>query len=124
MKARRLPIANTSRLNPESFVAGSPGLLKLVDADFAVLSVNDKIRTIGILDPRQEALAIITYLQSCQFNKIKSSHNIKADFPGLSYTPGLNGIGGLLLIPLNLQEGNHFLVFFRKSQTIQVNWAG
>ncbi len=102
----------------------SSDLLKLVDADFALLSIDDKTRAIGMLDPYQEALAIISYLQSCRFTSIRSSHNIKADFPGLSYSPGLNAISGLLIIPLNVKEGNHFLVFFRKTLTREVNWAG
>jgi light-regulated signal transduction histidine kinase (bacteriophytochrome) len=125
IKARKIPITNTSALNPATFISNSSAdLLKLVDADFAVLSIENKTRTIGMLDPYQEALAIMTYLQSCRFKTVQSSHNIKADFPGLSYAPGFNVIGGLLLIPLNAKEGNHFLVFFREIQTRQVSWAG
>jgi light-regulated signal transduction histidine kinase (bacteriophytochrome) len=125
VEARAIPITPTSNLNPSNFIASSSAdLLQLVDADFAVLSMDDKTQTIGMLDPYQEALAIMSYLQSCRFKTVQSSHNIKADFPGLSYSPGLNSIGGLLLVPLSVKEGNHFLVFFRKTQTKQVNWAG
>jgi light-regulated signal transduction histidine kinase (bacteriophytochrome) len=96
----------------------------MVDADFAVLSIDGKTRTIGMLDPYQEALTILSYLQSCRFTTVQSSHNIKADFPGLIYAPGFNVIGGLLLIPLNVKEGNHFLVFFREIKVRKVTWAG
>jgi len=99
-------------------------LLSLVDADFALLSIDNKIRVIGMVGPYQEALAIMSYLQSCRFNTIRSSHNIKNDFPGLSYPPGLSAIGGLLLVPLNVEKGNHLLVFFRETQTRHVNCAG
>jgi len=125
IEARTIPITNTSALNPATFIANSSAdLLKLVDADFAVVSIDDKTRTIGMLGPYQEALAIMSYLQSCRFTTVQSSHNIKVDFPGLSYAPGLSVIGGLLLIPMNVKEGNHFIVFFRENQTRQVNWAG
>jgi light-regulated signal transduction histidine kinase (bacteriophytochrome) len=125
IEARRIPITNTSALNPATFITNSSSdLLKLVDADFAVLSHDNKTRTIGMLGPYQEALAIMSYLQSCRFTTVQSSHNIKSDFPGFAYAPGLSVIGGLLLVPLNIKEGNHFIVFFRENQTRQVNWAG
>jgi light-regulated signal transduction histidine kinase (bacteriophytochrome) len=125
IEARKPPIANPSALNPKSFVAtSSTDLLNLVDADFALLSIDDKIRAIGMIGPYQEALAIMSYLQSCRFNTIRSSHNIKTDFPGFSYPPELNTIGGLLLVPLNVKDGNHMLVFFRETQKRHVNWAG
>jgi len=125
IEARKIPITNTSALNPANFISNSSAdLLKIVDADFAVLSIDGKTRTIGMLDPHQEALTILSYLQSCRFTTVQSSHNIKADFPGLIYAPGFNVIGGLLLIPLNVKEGNHFLVFFREIEIRQVNWAG
>lgn len=95
-----------------------------MEADFALLSIDEKIRPIGMIDPYQEALAIMSYLQSCRFNEVRHSHNIKADFPGLNYPSGLTTIGGLLLIPLKVKEGNHLLVFFRKTQARHVNWAG
>jgi light-regulated signal transduction histidine kinase (bacteriophytochrome) len=122
---RPIPTANSSSQNPASFIAtSSADLLKLVDADFALLSIEEKIRTIGRLEPYREALAIVSYLQSCQFTKIRCSQNINADFPGLGYSPGLKTICGLLLIPLSIGGGNDFLVFFRKGQQKHVKWAG
>jgi light-regulated signal transduction histidine kinase (bacteriophytochrome) len=112
-EARRpSPNVNASSGNPASFLASSSAdLLKLVDADFALLSIDDKT-------------AILSYLQSCQFNNLRCSTNITADFPGLSYAPGLKTICGLLFIPLNVGGGNDFLVFFRKGQQKHVKWAG
>jgi light-regulated signal transduction histidine kinase (bacteriophytochrome) len=125
-EARRpSPNVNASSGNPASFIASSSAdLLKLVDADFALLSIDDKTRTIGKLDPYREATAILSYLQSCQFNNLRCSTNINADFPGLSYAPGLKTICGLLFIPLSIGGGNDFLVFFRKGQQKHVKWAG
>jgi len=122
---RPSPNLNASSQNPASFLASSSSdLLKLVDADFALLNFDDKLRTIGRLDPHREAMALLSYLQSCRFNQLKFSTNIGADFPGFSYPPGLKTICGLLLIPLNIGDGNDFLVFFRKGQEKLVKWAG
>jgi light-regulated signal transduction histidine kinase (bacteriophytochrome) len=126
IEARRLPnIKPGPNQNPTSFIAtSSTDLLKLVDADFALVSIQDKIRAIGRMEPYHEALAIMSYLQSCRFTTVRSSQNIKADFPGLSYPAGVKVLAGLLLIPLNVGEENDFLVFFRKGQLRHVKWAG
>jgi len=126
IEARKIPAVKPgSSPNPTSFIATSTtDLLKLVDADFALVSIQDKIRAIGRMEPYHEALAIISYLQSCRFTTVRSSQNIKADFPGLSYPAGVKVLAGLLLIPLNVGEENDFLVFFRKGQLRHVKWAG
>jgi light-regulated signal transduction histidine kinase (bacteriophytochrome) len=96
----------------------------MVDADFALLSVDEEARAIGRLDPYSEALAIMTFLQSAQFTEIRSSHNINADFPGINHPSGIRTIAGLLFIPLRVGGANDFLVFFRKCQIKHVKWAG
>ena len=116
---------NSLSPNPAGLLAtSSTDLLKLLDADFAVLNIDNDTRTIGRLEPYREGIAIVSYLQSCQFSKVRCSHNITADFPGLGYPPGLKTICGLLLVPLSIGDGNDFLVFFRKGQKKQVKWAG
>ncbi|RDW85559.1 hypothetical protein BP5796_03884 [Coleophoma crateriformis] len=117
MEARRLPVANP-------YIEDPADVLALVNADFAMLSIDDTARPIGKPEPYDEALAITSYLQSCRFTQVRSSQNIKADFPGLSYPPGLSSICGLLLVPLSFGDGNDFLVFFRKGQQKQMTWAG
>ncbi|KAH6693329.1 putative phytochrome-like histidine kinase PHY2p [Leptodontidium sp. MPI-SDFR-AT-0119] len=123
--ARRAPTANPASQNNASFIAtSSSDLLNLVEADFALLSIDDDARAIGRLDPYPEAIAIASYLQTCNFTEVKASDNINADFPLISQRHEVKSIAGLLLIPLNFGGGNDFLVFFRKGQTKQVNWAG
>jgi len=124
LEARRLPIANPSPQNL-SIVASSSSadLLKLVDADFALLSIDDDAKAIGRPEPYREAIAIMSYLQSCRFTDLQHSQSIRADFPGLSYPPGIT-LGGLLLVPLGVGEKNDFLVFFRKGEQQEVKWAG
>jgi light-regulated signal transduction histidine kinase (bacteriophytochrome) len=122
MEARRPPMPNQSNRDDAGFL--SADLLKFVDADFALLSIDDRTRAIGRLGPFQESRAIMAYLQACRFTSIRCSQNIKVDFPGFSYPPGVHKICGLLLIPLSFGGGNDFLVFFRKGQVRNVKWAG
>jgi light-regulated signal transduction histidine kinase (bacteriophytochrome) len=125
LEVRRPPPANPISQTPSSYLAASAtDLLKLVDADFALLSIEEESRAIGRLDPYQEALAIMEYLQTCRFTEVRSSININADFPGIMYPPGIKTIAGLLVIPFNIGELNDYMVFFRKGQLREVKWAG
>lgn len=125
--ARRAPTANPSQQNaqPTSYVASSSAdLLKLVDADFALLSVDDDAKAIGRLEPYPEAITITSYLQTLKMTEIRSSCNINADFPQLAKAHDIQSIAGLLVVPLNFGGGSDFMVFFRRAQSKQVKWAG
>ncbi|TQS38651.1 hypothetical protein Golomagni_00840 [Golovinomyces magnicellulatus] len=119
IRSRKLP-----QYLPANSVPPSSDLLKLIEADFAILNIGNKVRAIGRMEPFQEATIIINYLQSCRVDRISSSQNIKADFPDISPPNGINTIAGILIIPLNLGKENDFLVFFRKGQLRTINWAG
>ncbi|KHJ35984.1 putative histidine kinase-group viii protein [Erysiphe necator] len=119
IRARKLPPSLPANSAPPS-----SDLLSLVDADFAVLNIGNKVRAIGRMEPFQEANIVINYLQSCHIDKIISTMNIKADFPELSRPPGINVLAGMLIIPLNVGKDNDFLVFFRKGQLRNIKWAG
>ena len=70
-----------------------------------------------------EVLAVLNYLRKKCITKITTSTNIEKDFPDLQYPTGLLFVAGLLLVPLS-SRGQDFIVFFRKSQTQEVKWAG
>jgi light-regulated signal transduction histidine kinase (bacteriophytochrome) len=124
IEARKPPPAMPPQQSPSGFIAASSGdLLRLFDADFGTLSIQDEARAIGSLDPYREALVIITYLQTRRFTSIVASQNVNHDFPNLKYPPGIKIIAGILVIPLSV-GGNDFLVFFRKGQLNEVRWAG
>lgn len=107
------------------FVASSASeLLKLVDADFALLSIEGESRGLGRLDPYSEAMAIMAYFQTCRFSEIKSSVNVTKDFPNIVYAPGITTIAGVLIVPLHIGGTNDLMVFFRRSQLREVKWAG
>ncbi|POS83390.1 hypothetical protein EPUL_002640, partial [Erysiphe pulchra] len=101
IRARKLPPSFPANSSPPS-----SDLLALVDADFAVLNIGNKVRAIGRMEPFQEASLVINYLQSCRIDQISATMNIKADFPELSRPPGINTLAGI------------------KGQLRNVNWAG
>ncbi|RKF61719.1 putative histidine kinase-group viii protein [Erysiphe neolycopersici] len=119
IRARKLPPRFPANSSPPS-----SDLLALVDADFAVLNIGNKVRAIGRMEPFQEASSVINYLQSCRIDQISATMNIKTDFPELARPPGVNTLAGMLVIPLNIGKDNDFLVFFRKGQLRNINWAG
>ena len=58
-----------------------------------------------------------------RITSVMTSTDISLDFPDLRYQPGFSVIAGLLLVPLTV-SGRDFIVFFRRSQTREVKWAG
>lgn len=123
IQTRKPPATTPPTQSPAGFIAASSAdLLRVFDAEFGLLSIQDEARAIGRLEPYPEALAILTYLQSRRFTSIMSSQNINADFPDIKFAPGINVISGLLIIPLSI-GGNDFLVFFRKGQLREVRWV-
>lgn len=124
IEARRPPQTAPPTQSPEGFIAASStDLLRVFDADFGMLSIQDEARAIGRLDPYREALVILAHLQGLRLRTIVCSQNVNEDFPDIKYTPGIKVISGLLLIPLSM-GGNDFMVFFRKGQLKEVRWAG
>lgn len=124
LEARKPPSAVPPAQNPVGFIAASlADLLRVFNADFGLLSIQDEARAIGKLDPYREALALLAFFQSRRTTVILSSQNINADFKDLRYAPGIHSIAGVLVIPLSI-SGNDFIVFFRKGQLKEVRWAG
>jgi len=122
--ARKPPMTTPPTQSPAGFIAASSAdLLRVFDADFGLLSIQDEARAIGRLDPYPEALAVLTHLQARRFTSIFASQHLNADFPDIQFTPGIHVIAGLLIIPLSI-GGYDFLVFFRRGQLKKVRWAG
>lgn len=123
IEARKAPRQSPGK-TPSGFIAASSDdLLRVFDADFGLLNIQDEARAIGKLRPYREALAILAHLQSRHFTEIFATHNILKDLPKLKDPPGINSIAGILVIPLST-SGNDFLVFFRRGQLREVRWAG
>ncbi|KAI1434240.1 hsp90-like protein [Xylaria sp. CBS 124048] len=125
LQARRL-IINTmpTDKNPSGYItASSEDLLKLLDADFGMLSIGDETEVLGKVAQSQEALAMLEYLRLRNFTSVLTTQNISEDFPDLQYPPGFSVIAGLLYVPISV-DGQDFIVFFRKAQVREVRWAG
>lgn len=124
LQAQKLINTVPTEQNPTGYiVAGSVDLLNLFDADFGLLSIRGETKVLGELGHSQEALALLEYLRMRHFTSVTASQGILSDFPDLNYAPGFSVIAGLLVVPLSM-GGNDFIVFFRKGQLLQVNWAG
>ncbi|RDW88143.1 hypothetical protein BP6252_00175 [Coleophoma cylindrospora] len=124
IEARKPPVAPPVAQHPATFIAASStDLLKVFDADFGLINIQDEARAIGRLDPYQEALAMLAYLQTRGFTTVQASQSITTDYSDIKYAPGIHTISGLLFIPLG-SGGVDFIVFFRKGQVKEVKWAG
>lgn len=124
LQARKLINTSATDKNPSGYIiASSTDLLKLFDADFGLLSIAGETKMLGTTQHSQEALALLEYLRIRKLTSVTSSQDVRVDFRDLKYAPGFQGIAGLLYVPLSA-GGNDFIVFFRKGQVEEINWAG
>lgn len=124
LQARKLINTMPTDKNPSGYIiASSEDLLKLFDADFGMLSIGEETKVLGKIAQSQEALALLEYLRLRNFTAVLTTQDVGQDFPDLRYTPGFSVIAGLLYVPLSV-GGHDFIVFFRKGQVREVNWAG
>ncbi|RYP22456.1 hypothetical protein DL765_001668 [Monosporascus sp. GIB2] len=124
LQARKLINTVPTDNNPSGYIiASSEDLLKIFDADFGMLSINDETKVLGRIEHSQEALVMLEYLRMRSFTSVLNTQNIQEDFPDLRYPPGFKAIAGLLYVPLSV-GGDDFIVFFRKGQAKEVRWAG
>jgi light-regulated signal transduction histidine kinase (bacteriophytochrome) len=124
INARKLINTMPTKQNPSGYITASSGdLLTLFSADFGFLSIQGTTTMLGTVEGVQEACAMREYLKLRKFSAITTSQDVVADFPDLDFQPGFKVLAGLLLVPLS-SGGDDFIVFFRKSQTKEVRWAG
>lgn len=69
-------------------------------------------------------LAIAEYLRIMRFDTLKASNHLSRDFPDLVLPRAHDTIAGLLYVPLTAKAGQDFIVFLRKGQVREVQWAG
>lgn len=124
LQARKLINTSPTDKNPSGYiVASSDDLLRLFDADCGLLSIKDETKVLGLMEHSQEALALLEYLRMRRLTSVLASQDVRLDFPDLRYPPGFHFIAGFLYVPLSV-GGNDFIVFFRKGQVKEVQWAG
>lgn len=124
LQARKLINTVPSEHNPSGYIiASSEDLLKLFNADYGLISIQDETKVLGNLDQMHEALAMLEYLKVRKMMSVVTSQNIREDFPDLLYRPGFQVLAGMLVVPLSA-SGADFIVFFRKGVSREVRWAG
>jgi light-regulated signal transduction histidine kinase (bacteriophytochrome) len=124
LQARKLINTVPTQYNPSGYIiASSEDLLKLFNADFGFLCIQDETKMLGQIDNIQESLAMLEYLKFRRIQSVTTSQDITEDFPDLIYRPGFLILAGMLLVPLS-PSGTDFIAFFRKGVIKEVKWAG
>ncbi|KAK1621695.1 hypothetical protein BDP81DRAFT_400971 [Colletotrichum phormii] len=102
---------------PGESAAASRDLLRLFDADFALMSTTGEIGRLG--EPSEEsyaeAMAIVRAIQPYRSQSVIVSSDVPAELPEIGI-PGGRTISGLLWAPLQMYGGD-FVVFFQQKQT-------
>jgi light-regulated signal transduction histidine kinase (bacteriophytochrome) len=116
LRAKNLVNTLPTLRNPSGSLGTSlEPLLKLLHADFGILSVRNTTQVFGPLEQPQEALVVLAYLRLRTVTSVLTSTNVKKDFLDLRCPFGLHSLGGVLAVPLS-NEPKDFVVFFRKPQ--------
>lgn len=123
--AARRPLVNAPpAASPFLYITSSTAdLLNMFGADFGFLVINGEARTIGKLHAYQEAIVLLHHIRQHARGTVWYSHAITQDFPSLSRAATFLIISGMLVVPLSMSGTDH-LVFFRKGQIKQIEWAG
>lgn len=123
IKARK-PLVTEPKRSPSSYIAASSSdLLQVFGADFGFLAIKGEARTIGKMHAYSEAIVLLQYIRQKAYTSIFSTQYITKDCADIHYPPGFSIIAGLLVVPLTL-TGSDFLIFFRRGQIEEVQWAG
>lgn len=104
-------------------IASEDELLEMFEADTGIISILGETKTLGRRSQCQESLAMLEYMRVKKPSSVIASQDVTADFPDLQYDPGFNFLGGLLYAPLS-DDGESFIVLFRKAQAQEVKWGG
>jgi light-regulated signal transduction histidine kinase (bacteriophytochrome)/CheY-like chemotaxis protein len=124
LQARKLINTVPTQHNPSGYIiASSEDLLKLFNADFGLLCIQDETKMLGNIEHSQEVLVMLEFLKVRKIKSVTTSQDIKEDFPDLNYPPGFQVLAGMLVVPLSA-SGNDFIAFFRRGHLREVNWAG
>jgi light-regulated signal transduction histidine kinase (bacteriophytochrome) len=82
----------------DCFTASSSDILKLLDANSGFIVIQGDVRTIGKHKAYREALLLLQYVSTCDFDKVVSTQNLAKDYPKFIYAATLSSIAGFLFI--------------------------
>ncbi|OCF33164.1 hypothetical protein I316_05209 [Kwoniella heveanensis BCC8398] len=125
LHTRKLISTIPTQSHPTGYiVSNADDLLQIFDAESGLLVIGDGCKLLGQNDQGQAMLAIAEYLRIVKFDTLKASNHIQRDFPDLVLPRAHDTIAGLLYVPLTVTAGQDFIVFLRKGQVREVQWAG
>ncbi|WWD22241.1 hypothetical protein CI109_106732 [Kwoniella shandongensis] len=125
LHTRKLISTIPSQSHPTGYiVSNADDLLQIFDAESGLLVIGDGCKLLGQNEQGQAMLSIAEYLRVMRFDNLKASNCIQRDFPDLVLPRANDTIAGLLYVPLTAKAGQDFIVFLRKGQTREVQWAG
>ncbi|WRT63488.1 uncharacterized protein IL334_000393 [Kwoniella shivajii] len=125
LHTRKLISTIPTQSHPTGYiVSNADDLLQIFDAESGLLVIGDGCKLLGQNDQGQAMLAIAEYLRVMRFDNLKASNHIQRDFPDLVLPRAHDTIAGLLYVPLTAKAGQDFIVFLRKGQVREVQWAG
>lgn len=105
-------------------VSNADDLLQIFDAESGLLVIGDGCKLLGNNEQGQAMLSIAEYLRVMKFDSMRSSSHLSRDFPDLILPRAEDTIAGLMYVPLTAKAGQDFIVFLRKGQSREVQWAG
>ncbi|WVN90116.1 uncharacterized protein L203_105351 [Cryptococcus depauperatus CBS 7841] len=125
LHTRKLISTIPTRTHPTGYIiSNADDLLQIFKADAGMLVIGDGCKLLGHNEQGQAMLAIVEYLRIMKFDDIKAINSIRRDFPDLILPRAPDTIAGLLYVPLTAKAGQDFIVFLRKGQVREVQWAG
>lgn len=105
-------------------VSNADDLLQIFDAESGLLVIGDGCKLLGNNEQGQAMLSIAEYLRVAKFDSMRSSSHLRRDFPDLVLPRADDTMAGMLYVPLTAKAGQDFIVFLRKGQSREVQWAG
>ncbi|ODN75792.1 hypothetical protein, variant [Cryptococcus amylolentus CBS 6039] len=125
LKTRKIISTVPSTNHPTGYiVSNADDLLQIFQADAGLLVIGDGCKLLGRQKQGPSMMAIAEYLRAKQLIAVKASSSLVKDFPDLTLPKTPDTAAGLLYIPLSSQAGQDFIVFLRRSQVREVQWAG
>ncbi|ODO01841.1 hypothetical protein L198_02568 [Cryptococcus wingfieldii CBS 7118] len=125
LKTRKIISTVPSINHPTGYiVSNADDLLQIFQADAGLLVIGDGCKLLGRQKQGPSMMAIAEYLRAKQLIAVKASSSLVKDFPDLTLPKTPDTAAGLLYIPLSYQAGQDFIVFLRRGQVREVQWAG
>ncbi len=103
------------------FSEGSEHILSLFKATGAVIVLNGRIESTGLIPPKEELENLLLWLEGKNFNSVFATRHLSDLYEDAAEFT--SEASGLLFIPIESEKGE-FLVCFRPEVIEDINWGG